>query len=52
MGVDMLLLLYFTLERQKSGGEFPLSRTTCSCTLEGFSSDVLHVFFELRFKPN
>lgn len=51
MGVDMLLH-YFTLERQNSGGEFLFSRTTCSCTLEGFSSDVLHVFFEFRFKTN
>lgn len=52
MRVDMLLLHYFTLERQNSGREFLFSRTMCSCTLEGFSSGVLHVFFELRFKTN
>lgn len=39
---DVLLIHFFTLERQNSG-EYLFSRTMCNCTL---------VFFELRFKTN
>lgn len=49
---EIMLLHHFALERQNSGGEFHFSRTTYSFTLDVLSSDVLNVFFELRFKTN
>lgn len=46
MGGEVVLLYYFTLAIQDSWGKSLLSKAKFSYTLQGFSSDVLHVFFK------